>query len=95
MLESIIAAIDKEIASLQQARILLAGTSPISAINGPRRGRPKGSKKAATPVKAKRVMSEEGRARVSAAMTGAPRELFPESRWIGPGRTSATCMARS
>jgi hypothetical protein len=70
MIESIIAAIDKEIASLQQARALLGGASAASLTDAPRRGRPKGSKNAAVPtqVKAKRVLSEEGRARISAAM---------------------------
>ncbi len=70
MIESIIAAIDKEIASVQQARALLGGASVTPLTAAPRRGRPKGSKNAAAsaPVNAKRVMSEEGRARISAAM---------------------------
>jgi hypothetical protein len=70
MIESIIAEIDKEIASLQQVRAVLAGLSLAPSVESPRRGRKKGSKNAAAaaPVKAKRVMSDEGRARISAAM---------------------------
>jgi hypothetical protein len=69
MIESIIAEIDKEIASLQQVRGVLAVLSPAPSVEAPRRGRKKGLKNAAAaPVKAKRVMSDEGRARISAAM---------------------------
>ena len=77
---SIIEAIDKEIGKLQQARSILAGVSapaPSAPASTGRRGRPKGSKKAvksatvavaSAPVKAKRVLSAEGRARISAAL---------------------------
>jgi hypothetical protein len=58
----ILAAIDAEIASLQQARALIAGAS---VKRGP--GRP--PKTAVTPVaKKKRKMSPEGRARLVAAV---------------------------
>ncbi len=77
---TIIEAIDKEIATLQEARSILAGvsaTTPAAPAKTGRRGRPKGSKNAAksapvavaaAPVKPKRVLSAEGRARISAAM---------------------------
>ncbi|MBB5060513.1 hypothetical protein HDF16_005249 [Granulicella aggregans] len=77
MTENIIAALDEEIASLQKARSILAGLSapaPQAATPTGRRGRPKGSKNATksvavtTPVTKKRVLSEEGRARISAAL---------------------------
>ena len=70
MLEGILSTIDTEIAKLRQARALLAGVSVASAEpDAPRRGRPKGSKNAAkvAPVKAKRTMSAEGKARIAAA----------------------------
>jgi hypothetical protein len=64
----IIAQIDAQIAKLQQARALLAGTTSGQA----GRGRPKGSKngaKATTPKKAtKRKLSPEGRKRIAEAM---------------------------
>ena len=64
----IIAEIDAQIAKLQQARALLAGTMT----ERPGRGRPKGSTKAA-PAKAakktgKRKLSPEGRKRIADAM---------------------------
>jgi hypothetical protein len=63
----IIAEIDAQIAKLQQARALLAGTTVSAG-----RGRPKGSKNAATaaPAKAarKRKLSPEGRKRIAEAM---------------------------
>ena len=71
MVTCIITAIDKEIASLQQARAILSGsTDLLPGISKGKRGRPKGSKNvaAATPAKPKRVMTEEGRARILAAM---------------------------
>lgn len=73
MTNSIIEAIDKEIATLQEARAIIAEfaaptipTAPTTA----RRGRPKGSKNAAkaVPVAINRGMTEEGRARISAAL---------------------------
>jgi hypothetical protein len=78
MNESIIAALDKEIASLQQARAILSGlaapATQVPKATG-RRGRPKGSKNAAksvavapTPKAKNRVLSEQGRARISAAL---------------------------
>ena len=61
----IIAEIDAQIAKLQQARTLLAGTAQSSG-RGP--GRPKGtaSKKSAAPRK--RKLSPEGRKRIADAM---------------------------
>ena len=77
---TILAVIDAEIAKLQQARALLAG-SPTTKIG---RGRPKGSKnsvsvsvplkaavttaKAAKAVKGKRQLSPEGRKAIADAM---------------------------
>ena len=74
MNESILAAIDAELARLQQARSLLsdlpeAVPSAPTAKQG--RGRPKGATgKAAAqaaPVRKKRVLSDEARARIAAA----------------------------
>jgi hypothetical protein len=65
---AIIAEIDQQIAKLQQARALLAGTLPERA----GRGRPKGSKSAVVAVPAKkpgkRKLSPEGRKRIADAM---------------------------
>ncbi len=66
---TIIAEIDAQIAKLQQARTLLAGTLPERA----GRGRPKGSKNvvvAVVPAKknGKRKLSPEGRKRIADAM---------------------------
>ena len=67
-LTGIIAEIDAQIAKLQQARALLAGTQAVHT----GRGRPKGSKNAAkaeAPKKAtKRKLSPEGRKRIADAM---------------------------
>ncbi|WP_213807036.1 hypothetical protein [Granulicella sp. dw_53] len=72
-LSGIIAEIDAEIAKLQQARAVLAGTQ----VGQSGRGRPKGSKNvksvatvAASPAKksAKRKLSPEGRKRIADAM---------------------------
>ena len=67
----IIAEIDAQIAKLQQARQLLSGSEAVRA----KRGRPKGSKKAAAPVAPaaaaparKRKLSPEGRKRIADAM---------------------------
>ena len=65
----ILAAIDAQIAQLQQARGLIAGAVAVEP-SGRRRGRPKGStnKPVAAPVKVmKRVMSADGKARIAAA----------------------------
>ncbi len=67
----IIAEIDGQIAKLQQARALLAGTTATSKRTGP--GRPKGSKNAAAaaqaaPAPRKRKLSPEGRKRIADAM---------------------------
>ncbi len=70
MNESIIEAIDAEIVQLQQARSILLGSSDVlTSLKKPGRGRPKGSKNAvkATPVKAKRVLSAEGKAKIATA----------------------------
>ncbi len=73
---AIIAEIDSQIAKLQQARALLAGT-PAAAPKA-RRGRPKGSKNATGTVKVapkktakkagKRRLSPEGRKAIAEAM---------------------------
>ena len=70
---SIIAEIDSQIAKLQQARALLSGTQTAAPKAG--RGRPKGSKNAATaavkiPAKkqGKRQLSPEGRKAIADAM---------------------------
>ena len=66
----IIAEIDAQIAKLQQARALLAGTTTSAARAG--RGRPKGTKNAASTASAttprKRKLSPEGRKRIADAM---------------------------
>jgi hypothetical protein len=68
----IIAEIDGQIAKLQQARALLAGTTATTKRTGP--GRPKGSKNATAAVSAaastprKRKLSPEGRKRIADAM---------------------------
>jgi hypothetical protein len=67
----IIAEIDGQIAKLQQARALLAGTTATTKRTGP--GRPKGSKNAAAAASAattprKRKLSPEGRKRIADAM---------------------------
>lgn len=71
-LKDVIEQIDQEIAKLQQARALLAGTDEVA----PRatRGRPKGSAKVkaegetAAPSKSKRKLSPEGRKAIADAM---------------------------
>jgi len=68
---SIIAEIDSQIAKLQQARALLAGT--VTAAPKARRGRPKGSKNAAAVTVAKTVTK-------TAAKKKAKRQLSPEGR---------------
>ena len=68
----ILAEIDAQIAKLQQARALLAGTTQSASRTG--RGRPKGSKNsAAAAIPAvtsprKRKLSPEGRKRIADAM---------------------------
>lgn len=70
-MNDVIAQIDAEIARLQQARALLGGTTQVAKAG---RGRPKGSKNAATaseapaPVKGKRKLSPEGRKAIADAM---------------------------
>ena len=60
-IETLIAQIDAEIASLQRARALIAGTAAATpAKRGP--GRPKGT------GKKKRNLSPEGRARIAEAV---------------------------
>ena len=67
-IEQILAAIDAEIAKLQQARQLLANSSD-EPTTGKKRGRPKGKKTTTSPDKpaVKRTLSPEARARISAA----------------------------
>lgn len=75
-MQDVLSQIDAEIAKLQQARALLAGTPDVLANRKPGRGRPKGSKNtAATPVapaapakKGKRQLSPEGRKAIAEAM---------------------------
>lgn len=70
-LSDVLEHIDREIAILQQARDLLTGTEAEAP--KPTRGRPKGSRKVkaaedASPVKAKRNLSPEGRKAIADAM---------------------------
>jgi hypothetical protein len=77
-IDSILSAIDEEIAKLQKARAMLSG-APVDA--GKKSvGRPKGSK-SETPVKTvkKRTMSAEGKARIAAAQ---------KKRWAAAKRTA-------
>ena len=71
-LTDVIAQIDSEIATLQQARALLSGNGAAPAEKKAGRGRPKGSKNAvaeqALPVAAKRKLSPEGRKAIAEAM---------------------------
>ena len=73
-IRKIVAEIDAEIASLQQARAALVELDGSDTGSKPRRGRPKGSAnsaKAATdakPAKRKRNLSPEGRKRIAEAM---------------------------
>ena len=62
----IVKEIDAEIAKLQQARALLAGSQTVKS----GRGRPKGSKNvaSASPRKTKHKLSPEGRKRIADAM---------------------------
>jgi hypothetical protein len=70
----IVAEIDAEIASLQQARSVLLGLDETVPSLKPRRGRPKGSTNAAKkvaapkPAKRKRNLTPEGRKRIAEAM---------------------------
>lgn len=67
-IEGILAAIDAEIAKLQQARQLLSNSTDVPT-KGKKRDRPKGTRSTPSPEKpaTKRTMSPEGRARVAAA----------------------------
>ena len=70
MSASIIAAIDKQIASLQHAREILSGTVSVITAEVPAkpRGRPRGSQNAFSPAPskvAKRTMSPATRARMA------------------------------
>jgi hypothetical protein len=70
-MNDIVAQIDAEIARLQQAKSLLAGTSPISGSPAVRRGRPKQNAQVpapSKPAKKKRNLSPEGRARLVEAV---------------------------
>ena len=62
-LESVLAAIDREIAQLQKVRALFNNEEPASGKTpAKRRGRPP----KAAPLQAKRQLSEEARARIAA-----------------------------
>ena len=78
-LTDVIAQIDAEIAKLQQAKVLLSGSTPaavVTAVKKSGRGRPKGSKNASKAVAAeakaapagKRQLSPEGRKAIADAM---------------------------
>lgn len=81
--QEIIAEIDQEIARLQQARALLAGTQS-------RRGRPRGSRNAAKagakttarPARSTRKMTPEGRKRIAEAM----RKRWAERKKAGDSK---------
>jgi hypothetical protein len=75
----ILAAIDAEIASLQQARALLAGASATKAKRGP--GRPPKSLAAPNPAKKKRNISPEGRKRIAEAV---------RKRWAAQKKSAAS-----
>ena len=69
----ILAAVDREIALLQQARSLLSGSAapaPKKAVGRPRKivPAPKKAAPAAKPEKKKRNLSPEGRARIAEAV---------------------------
>jgi hypothetical protein len=70
-LNDILDQIDAEIASLQQAKSLLAASGTSSALPLKRKGRPKKNDNASTPskpAKKKRNLSPEGRARIAEAV---------------------------
>lgn len=81
-MEGVIAEIDAQIAKLEQARTLLAGTS----VAPKKRGRPAGSSAKGSAIakntspKKKRKMSAEGRARIAAAQ---------KARWAKLKRTKS------
>jgi hypothetical protein len=87
----IVAEIDAQIASLQQARSVLAGLQGSSVGSQPRRGRPKGSvnatkaAKAVKPASRKRNLSPEGRKRIAEAM----KRRWAERRKEAPKKESA------
>ena len=84
----IIAEIDAQIAKLQQARELLAGTATRTG-KGP--GRPKGSKNAKTATASKRKLSPEGRKRIADAMKRrwAERRKAAAKTTAAAGKTAA------
>ncbi len=87
-MSDVIAQIDAEIAKLQQAKVLLSGEpAPVAPVKTGKRGRPKGSKNAAsaavpakTAGKAKRKLSPEGRKAIADAM---------KRRWAERRKTAA------
>ena len=85
----ILTEIDAQISKLQQARELLAGTSPVRT--GP--GRPKGSKNAMPVAPRKRKLSPEGRKKIADAM----KKRWAEKRKQGARaqNTSAVSAAKS
>jgi len=65
----ILSDIDSEISRLQQARAALVGLGGSSAVEKPKRGRPKGSTNSPkAPAKRQRNLSPEGRKRIAEAM---------------------------
>ena len=64
-IQSMIRSIDEEIARLEQARSILSDTSTTTINRGS--GRPKNVPDVHSPIKKKRTMSAEGKARIAAA----------------------------
>jgi hypothetical protein len=65
-IENILSQIDSEIAALQHARALLSGSSTGTIKRGP--GRPPKALSVIAPIKKKRALSPEGRAKIAAAV---------------------------
>lgn len=72
---AIIAGINERIAKLEEARKILEGISDTTPTGKISRGRPKGSKKAATKVAAAKAIAP-----AKAAKTATKRKLSPEGR---------------
>ena len=84
----IVAEIDAQIASLQQARSVLSGLQGSQGFGvsaKPRRGRPKGSINAPKAASGKRSLSPEGRKRIADAM----KRRWAERRKEAPKKEAA------